>query len=280
MKLYIVCILSLLAIPSAFADTSALKLGGSLFNNGPLITSIGTGIGGNDESVLQNNTLSMTSLGTAHNPGLNLRVAEDFTVSGSPWQINSIDLYSYQTGETASTITNVNLRIWDGNPNNPASSIVFGDTTTNLLNATAFSGILRVDENTMGTADDRQIAISNVSVNTQLPPGTYWLDWQSDGSGNAGPFVPHITILGQTTTGNALISTDNGVAYNNLQDNGTSSNQGLPFEIYGSVVGTGTPTTQSVPTLNLFSTFILILMLLLFVYMSLFRQAKTNQIRK
>ena len=213
MKKHIVCVLGLLFSTFAAYAAEVQNFGSVLFSNGPIITSFGTGVGGADESILQNNSLSMQSFGTGHQASANLRVADDFTVPSSGWQIDSIDFYAYQTNETASTITAINLRVWDGVPNTPGSNVIFGDTSTNVLTSTNNSGILRVDESTQGIDSSRQIAISNVALNLALPAGTYWLDWQSIGSGVSGPFVPHITIPGQTTTGNALLSTNGGASY-------------------------------------------------------------------
>ncbi|MGJ8662318.1 MAG: hypothetical protein ACSHWU_01650 [Marinicella sp.] len=259
-------VLFLITVSTLHASTQVQKSGGSLYDNGPIITSIGTGVGGLDESVLESSNLSMASFGTAHHSAANLRVADDFTITGMPWQINSIDFYAYQTNETASTITAINLRIWDGNPNDIGSTIIFGDDSTNVLNSTVPAGILRVNEDSQGMADDRQIAISNVVINMELAPGTYWLDWQTDGSGPSGPFVPHITLPGQDTTGNALLSIDNGVSYGNLQDLGTLTNQGLPFIINGSIVS-GLP-PQQVPGLRFFGLLVLALTMIgaLFTY--------------
>ena len=52
-----------------------------LFDNGPLVNSPGTGVGGTDESVLQNITLGMTNFGFAHQRSSGNRVADDFTVT-------------------------------------------------------------------------------------------------------------------------------------------------------------------------------------------------------
>lgn len=256
--------ISLLITPTLFSIKASAG-DNLLYNNGSLVTQSGTGVAGADESVLENVTLSMTSFGTAHSTNLNLRVADEFTITGSSWQIDTIDFYAYQTGELASTITEINLRIWDGVPGGVDSQIVFGDSSTNILTSTTFSGILRVDENTQGTANDRQIAISNVTVDVELEPGTYWLDWQSNGTGSAGPFVPHITITGQVTTGNALLSTDNGSTFTQLIDNGTLTRQGLPFIINGSVLSGPQPTVQSVPSLNFLGLTIFIFSLIIIV---------------
>jgi hypothetical protein len=65
-----------------------------------------------------------------------------------------------------------------------------------------------------------------------LPPGTYWIDWQMDGTLASGPFVPPVTILGQTTTGNAR-QWLNGGDWNPVHDTGTGTPQGLPFILRG-----------------------------------------------
>ncbi len=229
-----------------------------IYNNGPLVNSPGTGVGGEDESVLQGN-LGMTTLGAGHQALNGNRIADDFTVVGGDWSIESIDFYAYQTGETASTITAVNLRIWDGVPGDPGSTVVFGDDSTNIMNTTGFSGILRVTDTTTGTTNNRQIAVSNVTVGVTLSPGTYWLDWQSDGSGGSGPWAPPITINGETTTGNALQSVDGGVTYADQLDGGSGTVQGFPFVLYGTL-----PPPPVVPSLSFYGLMLLGLLALVF----------------
>jgi uncharacterized repeat protein (TIGR01451 family) len=203
-----------------------------LFDNGPLITSVGTGVGGEDESVLENTTLGMTTLGAGHTGAF--RVADEFTITGDDWDITTITFFAYQTGATASTITEVNLQIWDGVPGAMGSSVIFGDDTTNRMSATSFSNILRVTEATTGTANNRQIAANIVDVNITLTAGTYWLDWQSNGSAGSGPWAPPVTITGQTVTGNAMQS--NTGVWGPLNDGGTGTALGMPFIVEGSVV--------------------------------------------
>lgn len=235
-----------------------LATGAVLYDNGPLVNSPGTGVGGLDESVLQGN-LGMTTLGMGHQVVNNNRVADDFTVPAGGWTINQIEFFAYQSFETASTITSVNLRIWDGPPGQSGSNVVFGDTTTNRMSQTAPANILRVTDTTTGSNTDRQIAVSVIDVYTTLPAGTYWLDWQSDGSGGSGPWAPPITINGSTTTGNGLQSTDGGVTYGNANDGGTATQQGFPFIIYGPQ-----PEAAPVPTLTIFGIAGLLLLIMFF----------------
>lgn len=89
------------------------------------------------------------------------------------------------------------------------SSVVIGDTTTNRLTSSVFSNIYRVMEGASGNTD-RPIMANTVAAPVSLTAGTYWLDWQTDGSSPyTGPWAPPITIdypsgSPQTTTGNVL----------------------------------------------------------------------------
>jgi hypothetical protein len=212
-----------------------------LWDNGPLVNCAGCGTGGADESVLQSASLAMTTLGFGHQLSAGNRVADEFDVTdASGWNVDQITFFAYQTGSTtASTITEVNLQIWDGPPNVGGSSVVFGDTTTNRLLSTGWSNIYRVSETTSG-GTTRPIMANTVAVGTYLPQGTYWLDWQSNGTLASGPWAPPITVNGQSTTGNALQYTG---SWAPALDGGTSTQQGFPFIVEGSA---GLPTTACV----------------------------------
>ena len=69
------------------------------------------------------------------------------------------------------------------------------------------------------------------SAGVHLPPGTYWVDWQAAGSLASGPWVPPVTILGQTTTGDAKQQVTG--TWGPVLD-GTYP-QGLPFVVRGTV---------------------------------------------
>ena len=81
------------------------------------------------------------------------------------------------------------------------------------------------------TTTNRPIMTAVGAVNTVLPAGTYWVDWQIGGTLASGPWIPPVTILGQTTTGNSLQFTTTGWAA--LTDTGTLTPQGLPFIVEG-----------------------------------------------
>ena len=204
-----------------------------LYDNGPLVTNPGAGAGGADASALQT-ALGLGTYGFGNQASAGNRVADDFTVGGSGWLISNITFFGYQTGSTTtSTFTAVNLRIWDGPPNVGTSMVVFGDTTTNRLVSSTWSNIYRVLDT--GLLDTARPTMANVvAINTFLPAGTYWLDWQAAGSLASGPWAPPVSILGQTGKpgANALQYTTTGwAAVTDPSPGGTP--QDFPFIVEG-----------------------------------------------
>jgi hypothetical protein len=207
-----------------------------LFDNGPLVTNPGGGAGGADLSALQV-SLGMNTLGAGHQFALGYSMADDFTIpAGESWDITNITFFAYQTNSTTtSTMTGVYVQIWNGAPN-AGGSVIWGDLTTNRLSTTAWANIYRASDTTpTNTARPVMASVAAVTPPT-LPAGTYWVQWSTDGSLASGPWAPPISILGQTTTGNALQFTTSWVAFT---DSGTLTPQGLPFIIEGTAQGTG-----------------------------------------
>lgn len=221
-----------IAAPVQYAPTGSV-----LYDNGPLVTHPAGGAGGADASALQT-ALGLNVYGFGHAQSTGFRVADDFTVTDpAGWQVDSFVFYAYQTGSTtSSTINNVNFRIWNGAPN-AGGSIIFGDTTTNRLAATQWSNIYRsIDTDVM--ASNRPIMASEATAGIMLPPGTYWVDWQSGGSLASGPWAPPISIVGTAVTGNALQYDGTAATWAALIDTGTAAApQGLPFLVIGSAGG-------------------------------------------
>ena len=212
-----------------------------IYDNGPLITHPGGGAGGADASAVQT-AAGQTLFGSNQSSAAGFRVADDFTVpAGASWTIDTIEVFAYQTGSTTtSTLTGVTLQIWNGLPNAAGSVVVFGDATTNRMASTTFSNIFRVLDTGL-TNTQRPIMRQTVTVGTTLGPGTYWLDWAHTGSLASGPWQPPISIMGQTTTGNAMQR--NGTTWGPALD-GTFP-QGFPFILNGPNV-TVAPVVNSV----------------------------------
>ncbi|MGB3975777.1 MAG: kelch repeat-containing protein, partial [bacterium] len=162
--------------------------------------------------------------------------------AGETWNIESIIFYSYQTGSgTTSTLNGVYFQIWNGSPDLAASAVVWGDLTTNRMTSTGWTGIYRVLDT--GPSDTtRPIMYAQCDVAFTLSEGTYWIDWMVNGTGASGPWQPPISILGQTTTGNAMQNTGSWAA---AMDSGTNTQQGCPFEIRGT---SGASITLTPPT--------------------------------
>jgi len=215
-----------------------------LFDNGPLVNSPGTGSGGADESILQGG-LGMTTYGFGMQQSAGNSVADDFEVPAN-WTLESIEFFGYQTGSsTTSTFTGVFFQIYDGNPMS-GGQIIYGDLTTNKLLSTQWANIYRNDNGPGGSTDRPVMQIVADASGITLEPGTYWIEWTTTGSGSSGPWVPPITIDGQTTTGNAI--QNQAGSWVALTDVGP---QGLPFIINGSGGGGG-PTVANLLGYNIY----------------------------
>jgi len=78
--------------------------GNVLYDNGPFADSTGAGVGGADESILENVTLGMVVLGWSHHSGGAVRIADDFTATDpAGWQVDTITFFTYQTGSTTTS---------------------------------------------------------------------------------------------------------------------------------------------------------------------------------
>mgnify|MGYP002858925802 CR=1 FL=1 len=204
-----------------------------LFDNGPYFNSTGTGNNGANESVLYTTTFGMGTIGFGHQQTAFNHVADDFIVTDCYWNIDSVAFYAYQTGSPiTSTITGIYFRIWDGVPDAPGSNVVYGDTVTNRLTRTSWSGAYRITETTTGNTQRPIMRSVCSTAGLSLPAGTYWLDWSCTGTLASGPWAPPRTPVMQAVTGNARQRIGN--TWNNLLDGGTNTPaQGLPFQVYG-----------------------------------------------
>ncbi|HSN74113.1 MAG TPA: choice-of-anchor J domain-containing protein, partial [Anaerolineae bacterium] len=226
-----------------------------LFDNGPLVNFPGAGAGGADESRLQSTSLGMNTLGFGHQVLNDNWVADDFTVSDAAgWTVDTATFFAYQTNSTtASTMTNVNWILYNGDPSAGGTMITSGSG----LQASVWANMYRTSETTVG-ATNRPIMASTVGMGGLfLPAGTYWLAWQTDGTLASGPWAPAITINGQTVTGNGLQSLAGTAAWAPALDTGTGTpRQGFPFILEGSVGGTGQACSalSDIPWLSLSAT--------------------------
>jgi hypothetical protein len=208
------------------ASTSSAAV---LFSNGPIITHpagmTGTVAGADRSAISPTGTL----FGLGMNQASGFRVADDFTVPAGGWEINSFEFFTYQTGATASSITGITLRVWNGAPN-AGGTIVFGDATTNVLSSTALTNIYRTSStDTAGTTRRIQsVVVSGLSLN--LPAGTYWLDWAMSGNVASGPWQPPVSSPTAMVLGNALQFDGTASTWGPANDAGVAGTPGIPFQ--------------------------------------------------
>ncbi len=211
-----------------------------LWDNGPLVTHPGQGAGGADASARESVTLGEAIMGYSHHVATGARVADDFTADDA-WTIEQIEFFAYQTGAGPGnpTIHHANVRIWEGSPLEPGSRVVYGDSLTNLLTGAVWDTLYRTDETTVPTATDRAVYRLRCEVEGwTLPPGTYWIDWQVDGTLSSGPFVPPITIPGQTNPPGANAIQYSDASWHPVMDTGSLTPDDFKFVLRGKIENT------------------------------------------
>lgn len=214
-----------------------------LFDQSDLVTCAGCGAGGADASEVQT-ALGMSLYGFGHQHALGYAMADDFDVpAGETWSVDGLSTFAYQTGSgTVSTITGVFAAWYDGMPG-AGGNIIAGDYTTNIMSSTAWTNIYRVLDTAITNTQRPVMGQESAPVGVVLTEGTYWVGWNTDGTGASGPWVPPLTLVGQTTTGNCLQSLDGGATWAPGIDSGSGAQQGMPFIVSGTTGG-ATPTVE------------------------------------
>lgn len=170
------------------------------------------------------------------------RLADDFVVpSTERWDISSVDVFAYQTSSTTMPFDALTLQILSGPP--PSGAVVFGNTTTNIINrsATADSKIYRTGS-TVNTT--RKIWKVNGNVITTLNPGTYWLNFQVHATNDGAAFFPPVTNVGVVSPPGANAMQMSSTGWAPLMDTGSSTAQAMPFIITYVATSLGTTETR------------------------------------
>lgn len=130
-------------------------------------------------------------------------LADVFTVpAGSTWVFDTVIVYGYQHySGTTSTMLDCNLQIYDGAPG-LGGNVIWGDTVTNVLAATGFTGIYRVDTiSSHGGLNSTERPIMYLTLHLSPAPrlsaGTYWLSWAAAGSLAITPSSPDKVLPGR-----------------------------------------------------------------------------------
>ncbi len=147
-----------------------------------------------------NTSIANTNAGFGAQITANNSLADDFTVTGSAWNLSKITVFAYSTGFTGSTspFTDLRVRIHTSNPALGPTTVVFGDLTTNRLSASNGTTMYRIFNTVVAPATapgtTRRIWTLEANVNVTLNPGTYWLEFQTGGP--ASNFIPGATPIG------------------------------------------------------------------------------------
>jgi hypothetical protein len=132
------------------------------------------------------------------------RLADNFTLSQAS-RVDTVTAIAYVTGSGDTLFNTGNIRIWNGVPDAPGSSVVFGDTTTDRLTSSALTNIYRI----FSTDNSLQGGVNNVPGTTRrlktavfdigglnLPAGEYWVDYQMVNplTPTGAVFHPYVTL--------------------------------------------------------------------------------------
>jgi hypothetical protein len=208
-----------------------------LWDNGPIVSHPDQGPGGADASVRHSLSLGESVMGYGHHVADGTRVADDFLLA-EPSVLHQIEFWAYQVGAGAGnpTVNWVSVRVWDGPPGAPSSKILLGDATTNRLSSSAWDITYRVDESSISSGTTRAVYRNICSVpGWSLPSGHYWIDWQSAGILSSGPWVPPVTLPGQSHPPGADALQLSDGAWHPLIDAGSQTPDALPFVLRGHV---------------------------------------------
>jgi hypothetical protein len=179
------------------------------------------------------------------------RLADDFVVGAGGMNLGYVKFPIYTTGATAITTTAVTLQIWQGGPPG-VGTLIFGDTTTNRMANVEFSNIYRIFNTAGGPAcggtgtapgTTRRQQMAYVTVNQNLAPGTYWLDWGYTG-GTFSPLATSPTAIGEQCNPNNANAMQFNAAWGQLFDAGQGcapvpTTQDMYFELLGTAGGSG-----------------------------------------
>lgn len=196
-----------------------------------IVTNPGGGAGGADASFLVSPDGSTGW--NANSLNLN-RLADDFTVPvGSRWILTGARFLAFTTGATSPTLTEANLRIWNGNPMS-GGTVLFGDTSTNRQTAVGWVGSTPIyrGSSTSASTSTRRVQYSESAFSVTLDPGTYWIDFQMTSSAFS-LFVPPLSVSGggSVVTGNALHFSND--SWSAAVDILSGRAKGMPFQILG-----------------------------------------------
>jgi PEP-CTERM motif len=160
-------------------------------------------------------------------------VADNFSVAGGSWNVESLDFYSYQTQAVGFTFQQATWSIVSGANVNTGTVVASG--VTNVTNG-GLMGYRALS--TTPTDTSRAIYRLNADIpDLILAVGNYFLTWSLTGTAASGPWTPPV-VGSPAPGGNALqLTSTSGGLYVTLQDAGAVLPVELPFTINGTRAG-------------------------------------------
>ena len=158
-------------------------------------------------------------------------MADDFTISGTSWQVDSMSVFVYQTGATAPNVTGGTFNILNDAGGMPGTLAAAG-----TFSSVAFTNIYR---STAGGASGDTRRVQQVEVNmggAVLGPGTYWIEVGATTTAGTA-FMPVLTLAGaDQPPGSKNAHQFNAGVWAPIVMGGTGTQQDVPFYIHGVVV--------------------------------------------
>lgn len=138
------------------------------------------------------------------------QLGDNFVVpAGQQWNITSFDFFAHQNSYTGTTIPvdQLRIQIWNGDPSLPASAVLVGDMTTNVLDTPNSAGntfIYRIASSIIGNPilapnTNRKVWKIKGTITTTLNSGNYWVVYQFHAINDGSIFVPSVTVEGTRT---------------------------------------------------------------------------------
>lgn len=193
------------------------------------------------------------NLGFGANISAGVTCADDFIVPGGvTWNVTKVTFYAYSTGYTGTTspFNNTRVQIFNTDPSVGSPTPVFGNLTANVFSASTFADMYRIFTGTPGQT--RKIWKIEATVNTSLPAGHYWMEWQHGTIASVtSNFSPSKTVAGTATqAGNNAKQHEVGTTtWEDIVEVGGP--QDMPFQI--DYTATGVPCTAEAPGATLTS---------------------------
>lgn len=217
-------------------------------------------------SELQNNAGNTTQVnGTSGLPAyfysdnsVSYALADDFVVpTGQTWDITGFDFFCYEPVYSGSVppIDQLRIRLYNTNPSVDGATPIAGDLVTNVYdaansdNAFIYRIFHSVIPNPQQPNFSRKIFRVRGNLSATLPPGQYWVEFQSHATDNTEVFFPPVTILGSRLVAgaNSKINVISSIFPSDVLGWGTNIDIGIPnsapdvalaipFNIYGTVV--------------------------------------------